>query len=72
MKIILIQKKFSIILIFQYLMFKQFLKIDFRTPNSYWDALFTAPTEGESCTQEKFSRNLQQYCVLLCFYRLSK
>ena len=72
MEIILIQKKFLIILMFQYLMFKKFFTIDFRTPNVYWDALFIALTEGERCTKEKFSRNLKQCCFLLCFYRLSK
>ena len=47
MEIILTKKSFSIILIFQYLMFKHFLNIDFRTTNIYWDGLFTAPPEEE-------------------------
>lgn len=45
----MIQKKFSVILVFQYLIFKDFLKIDNRAHNVYWDALFTESAEGKNC-----------------------
>ena len=42
-----IKKKFPIILIIQFLIFKQFLKTNNRARKNYWCVLFTAHKDGE-------------------------
>ena len=42
-----IKRKFPIILIFQFLMFKHFLKTNNRRRKNYWCVLFTAHKDGE-------------------------